>query len=341
MIFKKFFISTMLGTSISAIVGIIMAYSGYGVWALVTQYLVNTSVNTFVLCISLHIKPQFVFSFKSIKELLPFGVKVLGTGLLITGYQDIQAIIIGKKYSTSDLAFYDKSRQFPSLIIGNISTSLSAVLFPKMANEQDDKKSIKNTMRNSICFCSYCMAPMMLGLAAVAEPFICLLLTEKWMSCVPLLRLFCVVYLFYPIHSANMQVIKAMGKSDVYLRIEVIKKMIEILVLLITMRYGVSTMVGGMAVCATVFTFINSFPNAKLIKYGFREQMKDILPRIMMALIMAAIVYLIGFTHINNLLKISIQIVVGVSIYIILSIVTHNPEWRYIVSFLKNKIIKR
>lgn len=330
MIFRNFFLATLTGTIISAIVGIYMAYSGYGVWALVAQYLVSTGVSTIVLFFTLRTRPQLVFSFSSLKELLPYGMRILGAGLLVTGYQELRALIIGKVYSSADLAFYDKGRSFPNLIVTNINTSISAVLFPQMSKDQDDLTRIKATTRNSIRFSSYIMCPMMLGLAAVAEPFIELLLTDKWIACVPLLRLFCIIYLFQPIHAANMQAIKGIGRSDIYLKLEIIKKVIELVVLLAVMWISVEAIVIGMAVCTTLFTLVNAYPNTKLLDYKFKEQMLDILPNLLMSGIMFGIVYLIGFVPISIIAKLLLQILTGIGVYVGLSVVTKNREFAYI-----------
>ena len=336
MIFKKFFWATLFGTIVSAIVGITMAYKGFGVWALVAQYLTNTTVDTIILGLSLKKKPILQFSMDRVKDLFDFGIKILGTSLLITGYQELRALIIGKMYSSEDLAFLDKGRQFPNLIIANINTSIAAVLFPKMANEQDDKTRVKTTTRNSIRFCSFIMCPMMLGLAAVSTNLISFLLTDKWLPCVPLLQLFCLVYLFQPIHSANMQAIKAMGESSIYFKLEIIKKIIELIVLLVTIWISVETMVIGMACCTLLFTIVNAYPNIKIIDYSFKEQMADILPSIGSSMLMALIVWVLGHISIPVFPLLIVQVLAGVAVYVSIAYFTKNRELNYIFSILTN-----
>ncbi len=340
MVFRKFFKASIIGTVISAIVGIAMAYSGCGVWSLVAQYLTNTTVNTITLAFSIRKQPIFKFSFDRLKGLFGFGAKVLGTSLFITGYQELRAIIIGKVYSAKDLAFYDKAKQFPNLIITNINVSISAVLFPKMSSEQDDKEKIKATMKNSIRFSSFLMCPLMLGFATVAHNFVLIVLTEKWLPCVPLIQLFCIEYLFYPIHSANMQAIKAIGRSDILLRLEIVKKIIEFITLICLMKISVIAIVIGMTVCSTLFVLINAFPNKKLIGYSFLEQMKDILPAVIMSLIMSFAVYLISLLNLSALPLMVIQVVAGALVYSILSFVTRNCEFFYIINLAKSKLMK-
>lgn len=335
MMFQKFFWSTLLGTVASAIVGIVMAYSGFGVWSLVAQYLTNTTVDTIVLNRILDFRPKLVFSVQRLKKLVPFGAGILGAKLLITGYQELRALLIGKIYSSSDLAYYDKGRQFPNLIVTNIDTSIGAVLFPKMSMQQDNYQQIKETARTSIRFSAFFMCPMMLGLAAIAEPFVKLVLTEKWLPCVSLMQIFCIVYLFQPIHTANMQAIKAIGRSDIYLKLEIIKKVIELICLIAVVRISVDAIVISMAVLTTMFTFINAIPNTKLLNYKFSEQMRDILPGIVKALVMAVVVYTMNWLKIPTFPLLLMQIIVGTMIYLLLSIITKNAELKYICGIIK------
>lgn len=338
MMFGKFFWATLIGTGFSAAVGIFMAYSGFGVWALVAQYLVSTSVSTLTLAIAIKKMPLLAFSFKRVKVLLRYGSKILASGLLITGFQELRALIVGKVYSSADLAFYDKGRHFPKLLITNVNTSISSVLFPKMSNEQDNIARVKNTTRNSIRFGSFVLCPLMLGLAAVAEQFVTVLLTEKWLPCVPLMQLFCIVYLFQPMHTANAQAIKAMGRSDIYFWLELIKKAIELLALLITMRISVDAIVVGMALLTTSFTFVNAYPNIKLLNYSFGEQMSDILPAVGCSAIMAVIVMAVGLLPIHALPLLIIQVLIGATAYILLAIITKNKEFNYIIGLVKSKL---
>lgn len=339
MIFRKYFLSTLLGTISSAIVGITMAYLGYGVWALVAQYMTSTTVSTLVLFIVLNKRPKLMFSLKNLRELFPYGMCILGTKLLITAYMEMRALIIGKIYSSKDLAYYDKGKHFPHLVVTNIDSTISTVLFPKMSNEQNDMERVKGTTRNSIKYSSFILCPMMLGLAAVAEPFVKLILTEKWIECVPLLQLFCVIYLFQPIHSANMQAIKAIGRGDIYMKLEIVKKIIELLVLIIVMRISVEAIVVGMALCTVLFTFVNAYPNIKFLNYKFTEQMRDILPSVICSLIMFVIVYLINFCEFNDILKLILQCTTGILIYILISTLINNQMvkgmWNLMLQRLK------
>jgi O-antigen/teichoic acid export membrane protein len=341
MIFKKFFLATLIGTIVSAIIGIWMAYNGYGVWSLVAQYLINTTVDTIILGISLKWWPGLKVSLARLKELLKYGWKILGASLLVTGFMELRALIIGKMYSSDDLAYYDKGKQFPNLIVTNVNTSIGAVLFPKMSQQQNNIPLVKETTRKSIRFSSYLMSPMMLGLAAIATSFVSVILTDKWLPCVPLLQLFCIIYLFQPIHTANMQAIKAIGRSDVYMWLEIIKKTIEIIVLLITMFFSVNAIVIGMAVMTTSFVFLNAFPNKKLLGYSIKEQLKDIFPSIFMGALMFAIVYSLSLLPLSPIGVLAVQVVAGVSVYLLMSLITKNNEFTYLISLFKAFLIHR
>lgn len=340
MMFKKFFWSTLIGTIVSAAVGLIMAYSGYGIWALVGQQLTSAITNTVVLYMVTRKLPGLMFSFQRLKGLFGYGVKILGASLLVSLFLDLRSLIIGKIYSAKDLAFFDRGRQFPNLIVTNINSSVGAVLFPKMSQEQDNKERIKQTCRNSIRFSSFVMMPLMLGLAACAEPFVRLLLTDKWIECVPFLQIFCVIYMFYPMHTANMQAIKALGHSGTFLKLELLKKSLELIGLLLVMNISVTAIAINMAVLTSLFTFVNAYPNVKLLNYTFKEQMNDILPPIVMSVLMAVIVFSIGESLVlPDWIVLMIQILSGSIIYITIASVFKNPEMLYIYSLIKNKFI--
>lgn len=339
MMFRKFFWSTLAGTLVSALVGLLMAYYGYGIWALVSQQIVMTVVNTLVLYLVTRKLPGLMFSFKRLKGLFVYGAKILSASLLTTLFIDIRSLIIGKVYSPKDLAFFDRGRQFPSLIVANINSSVGAVLFPKMSQEQGDKQRVKQICRDSIRFGSFLMMPLMMGLAVCAEPIVRLLLTDKWIQCVPFLQLFCIVYMFYPMHTANIQAIKALGHSGTYLKLEIIKKTIELICLLLVMKISVKAIAVNMVVLTSLFTLLNAYPNIKLLGYSFKEQMKDILPSTINSLIMAFVVYIIGeILSLSDIYLLFVQVISGFLIYIVLSYLFSNKELKFIYSILLSKI---
>lgn len=338
MMFKKFFWSTLIGTILSAIVGLTMAYLGYGIWALVGQQLTMVVTNTVVLYIVTRKLPGLMFSFNRLKGLFGYGVNILGTSILINLFLNIRSLIIGKLYSAKDLAYFDRGNQLPSLLVTNVDYSIAAVLFPKMSQEQDDKSRIKQTCRNSIRFSSFVMMPLMMGMIVCAEPMIRVILTDKWIDTVPYVQLFCITYMFYPMHTANMQAIKAIGKSGMYLTLEIIKKIIEVVCLLLVMKISVQAIAINMAVLSTLFLFVNAYPNRKYINYSVKEQLCDIFPSLIMSLIMAVLVYSIRFIlPFADLTILSIQIITGCFFYIMTSHITHNNEFIYITKLIVSK----
>lgn len=290
MIFKRFFYSTLGGTIGAGIVGILLAYYGFGAWALVAQYLFNMLVDTFILWITVKWRPKLMFSFKRLKKLFGYGWKILISNLINTTYNDLRQLLIGKVYTTEELAFFNKGQQFPSLIVTNINTSIDSVLLPTMAKEQDDIYRIKTMTRRAIKISSYLMWPLMIGLAACAEPLIRLVLTEKWIPCVFYLRIYCISFAFYPIHTANLNAIKAIGRSDLYLRLEIIKKVIGLFLLFSTLWISVKALAVSLLISNIISQIVNSWPNRKLLSYSYLEQVRDIVPNIGLAAIMGAVV---------------------------------------------------
>lgn len=341
MIFRRFFFSTIGGTIAAAIIGISMAYIGYGVWALIAQQVVNLMIDTVILWITVKWKPQLRFSFKRLKRLYSFGWKLLVSGLIDTVYNNIRQLIIGKMYSASDLAFYNKAKQFPNLIVNNINTSIDSVLLPAMSSAQDEILKVRTMTSRSIKTSVYIMAPLMMGLAFVAEPLIKLLLTDKWLPSVPYLRIFCITFMFYPVHTANLNAIKALGRSDLFLKLEIIKKIVGLILLVTTMWFGVMAMAYSLLVSSVASQIINSWPNRKLLNYSYIAQLKDIMPGILLAVFMGVCVYPIQYLHIPVILILAVQVIVGAVIYILGSKLFKIDSFNYILSIFKTMLNKK
>ena len=339
--FKKFFYSTLSGTAISAIVGIAMAYNGYGIWSLVGQYLSNAVVNTFVLFSVINWRPQLIFSLQRLKSLFSYGWKLLLSGLLDTGSQSLNSLLIGKFYTPADLAFFDTGQKFPMVIVNNINSSISSVLFPALASEQDEPGKVKAHTRKAIQISSYIMWPMMLGMVSCADTIVSLVLTDKWLPAVPYLQIACISYGLWPIHTANLQAINAMGRSDIFLKLEIIKKVIGIIALLISIQYGVLAIALTCIITGIISTFINAYPNGYLLKYSYLEQIKDILPSFLCALAMALLVYFGGNFAEDIYFKLLMQIVVGLLGYVLISKLFKLDSFEYIIALIKQKFIKR
>jgi len=336
MLFKRFFFSTIGGTLFSAVLGIIMAYAHFGVWALVAQQLSNSIIDTLILWVTVRWRPQLMFSWKRLTKLLSFGSKLLASSLLDTIYSNLRNLIIGKIYSSSDLAFYNQGDKFPKVIVTNINSSIDSVLLPSMSSVQDNHEKVKSMTRRAIKTSTYIMAPLMMGLAFCATPIVQLVLTDKWLPCVPFLQVFCITYMFWPVHTANLNAINAMGRSDLFLKLEIIKKVIGLTLLFITMRISVMAMAYSLLISGLLSQIINSWPNRKLLNYGYLEQVKDILPAILLAVIMGVIVYCVSFIRLNSALTLLIQIPLGMFVYIMGSKLLKLESYNYLLDVIKN-----
>ena len=344
MLFKRFFYSTLGGTIFSAFLGIALAYTGFGVLAIVAQQLSNTAIDTLILWLTVKWRPKRMFSWRRLKGLLSFGWKMLASSLLDTVYNNVRSLIIGKMYSSSDLAYYDQGQKFPNVIVTNINTSIDSVLLPTMASAQDDADRVKSMTRRAIKTSTYIMAPLMMGLAFCAEPIVGLVLTDKWLPCVPFLRIFCITYMFYPIHTANLNAIKAMRRSDLFLKLEIAKKIVGMILLLSTMWFGVMAMAYSLLVSSVLSQIINSWPNRKLLNYGYLEQLKDILPGIILAVFMGFCVNLVSLLDLSNIVTLLIQIPLGAVIYIVSSALLHLESFKYLIDMIRpmtRKIIRK
>lgn len=339
MLFKKFFWSTLFGTVLSGIVGLIMALNGMGIWALVGQYLVNTTTDTIVLWITVRWRPQRIFSIQKLKKLFSYGWKLLCSGLLFQGTNEIANLIIGKQYTSADLAYYTRGNQIPSLIVNNVNTSISSVLFPALSKKQYDINAVQSITRRSIQVTSYIMIPLLLGVFATADQLINCLLTEKWAFTVPYLRLYCLYYMIQPIQTANLEAIKAIGRSDVSLKLEILKRSIYLVILLACVPFGVLVIAVGNVISSYIRSVINSYPNKKLINYSFAMQLADLAPAFFMSGFMCAVVMLLGhILKLNSLIELLILVPTGGLIYIGLSKLFKVSSYTYILDIVKDYI---
>ena len=336
MLFRHFFYATLGGTVGAAIIGIYLAYRGCGVWALVAQQIFNVALDTIILWVTIKWRPKRLFSFNRLKTLFSFGWKLLLSSLIEVVYNDIRQLIIGRMYSKEDLAYYNRAKQFPQLITSNINTSINSVLFPAMSSAQENPERVKAMTRRAIKTSTYIMAPMMMGLAACSRTVVSILLTDKWIPCVPYLVIFCITNMFFPIHTANLNAIKAMGRSDLYLRLEILKKVVGITALIITMHISVMAMAYSLLFVSVASQIINSWPNKKLLDYSYLEQLKDILPGVLLAVGMGLIVYSVEYIGLNTWLTLLIQALLGVLIYVAGSKIFHLDSFEYLLDILKN-----
>lgn len=335
--FKRLFYSSLGATIISGILGIVLAYKGFGVWALVYQQLMNQFSICIILWFTVKWRPKLLFSIKKVKKLFSFGGKLLCSSLIDTIYRELVNLIVGKVYSPAMLGYYNRGDQFPKVIVSNFNGSIQSVIFPALASVQHDKARVKEIMRRAIMMSSYIVFPAMIGLIVISESMVRLVLTERWILCVPYLRVFCLSYALWPIHTANLQAINAIGRSDIFLKLEIVKKFIGVGTIIITSRYSPYIMALGTVFSSIISSFINSYPNKKLLGYSYLEQIKDIIPSLFISVIMGGIIYLVKLLKYNDLLTILFQILLGGIIYVVLSYISKNESFIYLFNILKKR----
>ncbi len=313
--FRLSFFATLLGTLISAVVGIIMATQNAGVWALIAQSLTSSVANAIILWMIAKWYPKLSFSFERLKELFGYGWKLLCVGLLENLYIEIRSLIIGKIYDSDSLAYYNRGEQFPKIVSVNINSSIKTVLFSALSKEQDDVVVLKKMTKRAIKTSSYLLFPFLVGMLVTAEHFVPLILTDKWIPCIPYLQVFCVVYLFMPLQTTNMQVYKGVGKTNISLLIEIIKKVIGIFGLLVSLRYGPFAIACAFAVTTIINAAISAIPNGSIIRYGLGEQILDIIPNALLALSFALPTWAIGQLPLSHAWVLILQIIVAVGMY--------------------------
>lgn len=337
-LFKRLFVSSLGAVLLSGVVGISMAYSGYGVWALVGQQLTSIMALCLIMWFTVKWRPKLLFSIIRVKELFSFGWKLLASGLLDVTYTNLSSLIIGRLYPAEMLGYYTKGREFPSLLMSNIDSSIQAVMLPAYAKNQDKRPLVKQIMRRALVTSSFVVFPLMAGLAAIAEPLIELLLTEKWLMCVPFLQIFCAVYALWPIHTSNLQAINALGRSDIFLRLEIIKKFFGLSVLAVTVPIGIYAMALGMVATGIVATLINAYPNKLLLDYSFTEQWRDLMPALILSLIMGGAAYSVLFLRLSSWETLLLQIGIGVVVYFGLAWMLGLEALTYMMNTVKEYI---
>ena len=329
--------ASLISVIISGGCGLFLAYKGFGVWSLVAQTLLNGGCNTIFLWIFAKWYPKWVFSWKSFREMFSFGSKLLLSGLMDTLYKNIYTIVIGKFYSAGDLGYFTKANQLASFPSSNITGILQRVTYPLLCENQGNMEVLRTRYRTFLRLSAYVVFPLMVGLAVLAEPFIETLLTDKWIAAVPLLQLLCLSMMWYPIHAINLNLLQVQGRSDLFLRLEVVKKIVGISILCITIPMGVVWMCVGKIVVTIIALIINTHYTGKLIGLGFLKQMRDLLPSLVYSFLMGAAVMLITMVVDNNLLQIIIGIAVGVVVYFVMSKITRSEEYNTLMSLVHKK----
>lgn len=339
--FKKFFYATLIGTIASGIIAIIMACAGAGVWALVEQYLGNVLMDTVCLWAIVDWRPTKEFSLSRLKAIYSYGWKILAVGLIDTFYGQLRNLIIGKKYSKEDLAYYNQGYRFPSFGMRLIEPTVNTVLFPVLSHCQDDQDQMREITRKVMMASTYIISPIMVGLAVVAEPLIFVVLTEKWLPCVIYLQVGCLANLFRPNQFINSCVVRASGNSSLLLKLDILKKAIGLVILLISMNFGVFWIAFSLVFFYFISMVINIAPNRKILNYGYWAQCMDFMKNLFPALIMGACIYPVSLIGMEPIFVLIVQAVLGVFLYLGISVVTKNESYRMTLRFVKKYLNKR
>ncbi len=361
--FKKFFFASFTGTVVSGIVGVVLAFvitsrTGnpvYGAWALIAQKLTDHIIDTAFLWFTVKWRPTLKFSFTKLKSLFSYGWKILVSSFIDTVYKDINTLIIGKAYTSSDLAYYNKGNAYPKLIMNNLNQAIQHVLFPALSSHQENTEKVKSMTRRAMKTSSYLVFPAMMGFAGVAESFLYILLGKAWLPAVPFMWIACFNFAMWPIHTTNLQAIQAMGKGGTFLVAEIIKKTSNLLFLaagiFVAWSLAFESTTDSVIVIALssvfaeiVCVFVNAWPNKKIIGYGFLQQLRDVLPAVLMSVVMGAAVFAVNLIPFSTFIqspfaaavvKLIAQTLTGVGVYLLLSIVFKVDSFRYILATIK------
>ena len=313
--FKLFFYSTVSGNVVSGIVGIIMAYLGYGVWALVGQILTSQIINTVVLAKLIDWRPSFKFSMERAKPLISYGWKIFGSDLISTIYFQLRQLLIGKYYTPKDLAFYNRGTQIPELVSANIDRSLVQVLFPAMSNYSDSPDKIKELTRKSMQITSFVMFYILITIIVLAEPLVRLIYTEKWIVCVPYLQMMAIAKMLQTVSHANIQSFKAVGRSDLVLKLEFIKKPVGFLLILVSFPISVYAVAMTLPIYGTFSALVNARSNRGVLGYKLKEQISDLMPAILLSLGVLLLSYSYRWLEISDVEMLFIGFVVSTFFY--------------------------
>jgi teichuronic acid exporter len=317
--FKTLSKASLITGVLSGIVGISMAATGFGVWSLVAQQISRAFLWTVFMWLFNAWRPALIFSLKSLREMFGFGSRILVSGLINRIFDNIYLLVIGKLFSATDLGFFTRAKVMQELPSQTLSWIVGRVTFPIFSTIQNDQTRLKRGMRKALTFLVLVNFPMMIGLAVIARPLVLVLLTEKWAECIPYLQLLCLVGLFSPVILINSNLLFALGRSKIHLRVEIIKKVLIVMNIAITWRWGISAMIYGMIVTSVMFFYLNSYYTGVLIGYAIRDQLRDLFPSLITAVLMGMAVYVVGLMPFPNLwFMLLVQISIGTVMYVCL-----------------------
>lgn len=338
--FKKNFIIGICSTIAQGIVGITLALNGFGPWALVFSTLTCYAVSAVMMWLMIKWKPKLIFSVESFKAMFGFSAKMLGSGLLDSVFNNIRSLIIGTQYSAQDLAYYNKGYQYPTLIMSQVDGAITTVLFSSLSKYQSDWENGLRVLRRAMKLSVYVCAPLMAGMCAVADPMIRILLTDKWEGSIVYVQLVCIICMFWPL-SAQRHALNSLGKSGVSLKLNIIGKSVTVICLLLTYRHSVQLMIASSIFASTICLVINSFFYRKHLKYRFKDQLSDIVPSVVLSAVMGLVTYSVMFLNLNSVTTLIIQVFVGVTVYLLGSVIFKFDSFHYLISLVKEFLLKR
>jgi len=338
--FKTQTIITFISTLTGGITGIVLAYLGYGVWALVAQQITTQGLNSVLLWGLGHWFPKLVFSTKSLSELWSFGWKLLVSSLIDTTWKEIYQVVVGKCYSPATLGLYTRAKQFSQMFSSNMTNVISRVSYPVLSSIQDDKDRLKKAYQRLVRTTMLLSFVFMLGMAATAKSLIYVLIGEKWMGCVPLLQLICFTGMLYPLHSLNLNILQVQGRSDLFLKLEILKKIIGCGPLMLGIFVNIYCMLIGSFVSSCIAFYLNSYYSGPFLGYSTKDQIKDILPSFGIAILMAVPVMAMSFIELSPFVLFPMQIVAGAIIVVVTCEICKLPEYLEIKSIIFSKLKK-
>lgn len=330
--------ASLIAVVISGVVGIILAYFQYGVWALVFQSLLNNVISTLLLWVLSHWWPLWTFSWQSFKSLFTFGSKLLIGGLLNTVYINLYSLVIGRWYSAADVGYYNRAYSLASFSSINIVGIISRAMYPILCQLQDENERLNVYFLRSVRFSCFLIFPLMTGVAVLSRPLIQLVLTDRWLPASELLSILCLAYMWYPVMYLNWQILSVNGRTDLSLKSEIIKKIVSIFILVLSIPYGIQLMCYGVLLYNICDIIIISFFVRKVVPLSFWGEMKVLLPLLGISLLTGISMY-IGISFFSSALsKLLVGTFIGIGVYILLSCLFRFPEYEYMKLQLKTKI---
>ncbi|MGO3200851.1 MAG: oligosaccharide flippase family protein, partial [Ruoffia tabacinasalis] len=310
---------------------------GFGIWVLVIQQIISSYLNPILLNRIIKFKVNLKFSLNRLRSMFKFGIGILAGNLIYSLYLDLRKLLIGKVYSTEDLGFYQRGELIPKSVVTNFDKVLQSIIFPTLSSLQDEHSKMKHIIKKTMEVSAFIIYPIGIGLFIVSEPLIIVILTDEWLEAVPYLRVFAITYALWPLLSLNLQSIKALGKSDLIVKMEFTKRVVGLLLIIITLPYGPYYIALGTLIERIIELFINAYPNRKLINFTLSEQFMVTLPSLTSAIVMLIIVYPINFLTISMYYKLILEISLGIIVYLLASTQINKNLLKYFIKVLKQK----